>query len=453
MDDWETRQKIDKDEKDDEGNIIEKMKSTTNKMDIDIELNIIEGDVNDDGVINTKDIELIQNYINKNIEFNEKQKSRADIDGNGLINIDDVSKLQKNIADVNEFVEETQEDGTVTLTQKLAIYQINNIDFGIIERPKQSLEINKRVKQIKIVLANGQTIVDAKIKQNPDKTYSLEDNIKYVTYMGPGDKTNPKNGFARIEIDNELIQGATVYITYEISVDNISEIDYNNSEYYLYGNIKNESDIIKIKPTGIYDYLDDKVKLSDGQADWEVVKNIKDIYKNESNKIIEPTILEKYIKDYYKVENLSDGSLKEIYGYELFESQSSGDSSSWTIDAIRTKRLKNKTVLNNTSLNALLEKGIIPGDKKSVELKAQKVLSNSDVIELNNDSEIIDIEHIPDQGGRIVKDVKTLYDRGETITITPPTGSTNKTLEIIIISISSLIILATGIIFIRKKVL
>ena len=75
-----------------------------------------------------------------------------------------------------------------------------------------------------------------------------EDNIKYVTYMGPGDKTNPKNGFARIEIDNELIQGATVYITYEISVDNISEIDYYNSEYYLYGNIKNESDIIKIKP-------------------------------------------------------------------------------------------------------------------------------------------------------------------------------------------------------------
>ena len=452
MDDWETRQKIDKDEKDDEGNIIEKMKSTTNKMDIDIELNIIEGDVNDDGVINTKDIELIQNYINKNIEFNEKQKSRADIDGNGLINIDDVSKLQKNIADVNEFVEETQEDGTVTLTQKLAIYQINNIDFGIVERARQQLDINKRVKSFKVTLANGQTIVDANVIYDEDTDqYKLKENTKYVTYMGPS-KGNSR-GLLKVEIDNELIQGATADITYEIKVLNKSEKDYDSENYYLYGELATEeteeNTMIKLKPTGVYDYYDKELSFNTSDNNgWEIIQDIHTFNEKINNK--EYTLIEKALNEWKLKENTEDGNTIETRGYEYYREEYEQIITEWKSSSIRESRLKNKGILHNTGV---LEKELEPGKSTSQDLKLSKVLSNSDEIDLNNDSEIIDIERTLDIGRKVTITRSLIYDPGESVRITPPTGSTNKTLEIIIISISSLIILATGIIFIRKKVL
>ena len=452
MDDWETRQKIDKDEKDDEGNIIEKMKSTTNKMDIDIELNIIEGDVNDDGVINTKDIELIQNYINKNIEFNEKQKSRADIDGNGLINIDDVSKLQKNIADVNEFVEETQEDGTVTLTQKLAIYQINNVDFGIVERARQQLDINKRVKSFKVTLANGQTIVDANVIYDEDTDqYKLKENTKYVTYMGPS-KGNSR-GLLKVEIDNELIQGATAEITYEIKVLNKSEKDYDSENYYLYGELATEeteeNTMIKLKPTGVYDYYDKELSFNTSDNNgWEIIQDIHTFNEKINNK--EYTLIEKALNEWKLKENTEDGNTIETRGYEYYREEYKQIITEWKSSSIRESRLKNKGILHNTGE---LEKELEPGKSTSQDLKLSKVLSNSDEIDLNNDSEIIDIKRTLDIGRKVTITRSLIYDPGESVRITPPTGSTNKTLEIIIISISSLIILATGIIFIRKKVL
>ena len=40
----------------------------------------------------------------------------------------------------------------------------------------------------------------------------------HVTYMGPSSTTTPKNGLVKLELDNELIQGATVEVEYEIKV-------------------------------------------------------------------------------------------------------------------------------------------------------------------------------------------------------------------------------------------
>lgn len=41
-------------------------------------------------------------------------------------------------------------------------FSIENIDFGVIERPRQSIDVTKRAKSMKMTLANGQVIADAK---------------------------------------------------------------------------------------------------------------------------------------------------------------------------------------------------------------------------------------------------------------------------------------------------
>ena len=64
--------------------------------------------------------------------------------------------------------------------------------FGIIERPIQDFEIIKEINYIKITLANGQILVEGD-PHNP---------MNYVTYPQPG-------GVLKVEVDNEIIQGAT----------------------------------------------------------------------------------------------------------------------------------------------------------------------------------------------------------------------------------------------------
>lgn len=63
-----------------------------------------------------------------------------------------------------------------------------------------------------------------------------------------------KNGLVKLELDNELIQGATVEVEYEIKVTNNSELDYVSEDFYKYG-IKSGNEVT-ITPTSIIDYLD-----------------------------------------------------------------------------------------------------------------------------------------------------------------------------------------------------
>ena len=64
-------------------------------------------------------------------------------------------------------------------------------------------------------------------------------------------------------------------------VKNNSELDYDSEEYYLYGTPGKESEIIKITPTGVYDYLDSEMALdtTKDNGKWEVVA--KDSYNNK----------------------------------------------------------------------------------------------------------------------------------------------------------------------------
>ncbi|MCI8411901.1 MAG: hypothetical protein HFJ40_05675 [Clostridia bacterium] len=314
---------------------------------------------------------------------------------------------------------QTNPDGTIKVENGYAIKKpefanaIKSIDFGITRRAKQQISIEKRINSVKLKLANGQVIVDAKKEENGN----LKGEMKHTTYIKPDNNTMPRNGFLKLELDNELIQGSVLEVEYEIKAVNTSEVDYATSEFYNYGKGHGQDNIITIKPTSIIDYLD-KGWMYDNNSTTENGWEVK-----------QETDIKSYIES-------GENKAYESIGDQII---------------LITDKLKNE------SLTPI-------GDKTnaSVCLKASKTLSTTEEITLDNETETVILEksggsniestpgnYIPGKGPHVESD----DDMGEQVIVTPSTGKNLSYIEPITIGITALIILGTGIVLIKKRVL
>ncbi len=286
------------------------------------------------------------------------------------------------------------------------VYQIKNIDFGIAERARQKLELDKRISSVKVTLANGQVIMDAKIDEDGNITGTTD----HLIYMGPSETSIPANGFLRIELDNELIQGATVEVGYEFKATNQSELDYLSENYYKYGIV--EGDIVKITPSAIIDYLD---------SDWA--------FDNEQNSS-------------WEVKTLDE--IKDLVADVVYNNSES--------------TINNKIILYTESLK---DQQLEPTQSATTNLQVSKILSTSDDLTFDNETEMnvldktggsepdeIPGNYIPGQGHTEIDD-----DTAETVIVTPSTGGNRAFLIPTIIGVTALIILGAGVVLIRRKAL
>ncbi len=287
-------------------------------------------------------------------------------------------------------------------------YEVKNVDFGIVERARQDLGLTKRVKTMKVTLANGQVISDFEIGEDG----RLQGQKDHITYMKPSNNTEPANGFVKLELDNELIQGAIVEVGYEIKATNNSELDYvsENGAFYKYGTI--EGNLVTITPSAIIDYLDNDWAFdSEKNSQWQV-KTLDDI-----TDIVAETV--------YNDENTT---------------------------------INNKTILYTECLN---EKKIEPTKSEVVMLNVSKTLSTTDEINLDNETEIAKVEK---NGGSKLISTPGSYVPGssnhesddstaETVIVTPSTGNNLAFILPITVGVVALAILGTGIVIIKKKVL
>ncbi len=323
--------------------------------------------------------------------------------------------------------------------------KIENIDFGLIERPRQKLDINKRVKHVTLTLANGQPIVDCTIDENGNK----QDITGYVKYVAPNPNEIPWNGQLHIELENELIQGSILKVQYEIEVKNNSELDYMTENYYKYGTDKNN--IVKLTPTKVYDYLDEIMPLQSQEIIEENEKwnNVDTKTSNDNS-----TLVNQYYNQYYSSCIQEDGSFKETISWDSIEQKEYKcifeewkNQSIKTIEGVEEYKIKAKKVLEN----AKLENQLAPGESNTAELNTSKKLAATDEITINNDTEIREVQQ--DYGRRVTPSSSILYDRGERVIVTPPTGQDKAYIVPITVAIVSLGILLGGIILIKKKVL
>ena len=278
---------------------------------------------------------------------------------------------------------------------------VKNVDFGIVERAKQLMDISKRVSAFKITLANGQILMDAEVTEDG----KLKGSHSNLSYMGPTNTNGINvNGILRAELDSELIEGATVEVTYAIKVTNVSEKDYDSPNYYLYGN-KKGAQLIKNSVTGVIDYLDGKIVFVPDNT-WE---------KKENTFIEEVNASEKGNTDYLN-------SIKTYY-------------------------------------TSKLQKDLAPGESNEVTLKASKLLTSSEDNTFDNKTEIVDVTRKDgDFTGTPVKvtwnNGKSFFDtdNAEKTVIIPSTGENRNYVLPTVIGIIAVAIVGVGVFFIKKYV-
>ena len=282
--------------------------------------------------------------------------------------------------------ETTVTDGTADKVE----FIVKNVDFGIVERARQQLDLQKRVSTFKVTLANGQVLADAKVTEDG----KLEGTTNHMTYMGPS--TNGK-GYVKLEVDSELIEGATLEVGYEIKAINQSEVDYMSENYYKYG-IK-EGNVATLTPSAVVDYLDKNLGfVEDNNRDWKQITS-EDLEKLNAVKV--------------------------------------GD----------TEYLNNKKILYTEATTKALK----PTETVSVGLNVSKLLTSSEDLTFNNDAEVARIT--PPGNPPVVPPEYPPVVPAEDIIIVPSTGANMNYLLPTIVGMVSLVILGVGVFVIKKKVI
>ncbi|HAB67241.1 MAG TPA: hypothetical protein DCE23_07730, partial [Firmicutes bacterium] len=339
-------------------------------------------------------------------------------------------------------------------------FNIPNVDFGITERARQEVAIDKRIESVKLTLANGQVILNATYNDTKGKLEVVTGTAKTVVQHGYNE-SKWHNGMLWAELDSELIQGAQLEVTYKIIVSNNSEIDYHSEEYYVYGPGygEREDDLIKQKTSGVYDYLDKTMSFDSEKQETEIdVIKESDYKQNVTHELIEG-----YLKKYSYSETDENGVLRQIVGYDHYSDEwkkvidECWKNSTTITEKLTESILSDKTILEIKALEGIElspPKGENREDStKSVLLYTSKVLTSTDEIAIDNDTEITRVERTPAAGRKVTITSSIVYNRGETVIITPPTGDDKNYLPYIILGITAFIILGAGVVFIKKKVL
>ena len=207
---------------------------------------------------------------------------------------DEINELYKKfkdntymIAETGVIVAEVEKNTQSTEGNGAPSYTLEGIDFGLEERPKAQLEIDKKVTNVKVTLANGTILVDVKDKANnvmwiKHQEYNIESRKdgnglyeKHNSYRDEIDKIvkNNDHGLIQITMDEELMHGATIEATYEVKVKNAGEYDYNNKGFYYLGKSGNEETVVTTSADMIVDYVANNFKFStSGNDGWELIE-------------------------------------------------------------------------------------------------------------------------------------------------------------------------------------
>ena len=293
--------------------------------------------------------------------------------------------------------ETTITDGTADKVE----FIVKNVDFGIVERARQQLDLQKRVSTFKVTLANGQVLADAKVTEDG----KLEGTTNHMTYMGP---STSGNGLVKLETDEELIEGATLNITYEIKAINQSEVDYMSENYYKYGIISKNDKIATLTPSVVIDYLDKNLAFEDNDNKDE---NGNSIWKQ-----------------------ISQTELQNLNARQKDEKE----------------YLDNKKILSTDKMKNYTLK---PTEKTTVELKVSKLLSPGTDMTFYNDAEVAKITSNDGKNPPIVPPTYPPVVHAEDIIIVPSTGANMNYALPTIVGIVSLVILGIGVFVIKKKII
>ena len=323
---------------------------------------------------------------------------------------------------------ETQEDGTLNY-----VFTIDNVDFGLIERPIVDLQVDKVITGLKVSLGNGQVLING----DPSK-----ESLPYVR-TGLDD-------FVPIEMDTELLQNATIEEEYTIKITNNSELDY--SIYPIWGTDNTQ----KVALRRNYYYYGTQEGLSTDEAVTARIDVLGDYIgaelTSDENTMESGGWKKKAIEE-----------LTSYNGTNLFATENDGKKE-------KTLRDGKYTIYTTNTFNNPNEEIVTIGQTKSIAYKVSRLLAvNTDTMRYTNDIEILQYSGYSQNKNRTENTYHRTSDTtpGNLVpggameddedsvrtTITPPTGTIISRWLYVTTVAAGLILVGATIIFIRKRVL
>ncbi len=336
--------------------------------------------------------------------------STAQTDEATLRTLADKTNMNANTAQMSMEVEYVGQERTE--------YLVKNIDLGIIERPRSDIYVEKTVSNLKLSTAgDGQTIFD---------TNQSVSNLTWVP------NTREKRGLIQGTVDENLVHGATLELTFSIKVINTGETDYNDETYYNTGVITNANSIVTLDPAMIVDYVSNNLVFDTNlNSGWQEITD-----KTQLTSGNDP-----YIKAVD--ENAFNGLQKVIV--------STSDNPIVQSDPIVPEKAKDKAgKASETQTATVFLTKVISTDG-----------NNTEDTEYENTAEVI--ESITTNGRRTynseIVSIPGNYNIGEPdtalserIAIVPPFGAED-VVKYILIAIAAVGVLGIGIFLIKRKVL
>ena len=171
--------------------------------------------------------------------------------------------------------------------QMAGYYVLKDLDLGLVQRPKAQLKVTKQITNVKLTLANNSTLFDASGRatnvlwmnhsahgQDTENTYSTDKNYNNSLMLNPVVRQNSTNkGKVQLTMDEELMHGSTLQITYAITVANVGEVDYNEDQFYYTGKVANTDTIVKTNPVMLVDYVGTQVHEYNSNDDNTATRN------------------------------------------------------------------------------------------------------------------------------------------------------------------------------------
>lgn len=251
------------------------------------------------------DLEKIKEY-DKNL--NDKYVSDAIDDWGRVKEVNEYSKIQTNhIAEVlasptkvptylgeqygsdlmGRLVDElTTNTWKIAKTPKIEVTEVKggeripNVDLGLVERPITQLQITNNVENVKVTLSDGSIVFDA--TQTAEATKGNE--IKNVIWKSNRIATKGiTGGFIQLYLDEELMYGATIQITYKMQINekNDDYVEYEGLEYYAKGRT-NSGTKVESGAKKLVCYIPNKMQFNKTQSgNWNAITDINEIIPAE----------------------------------------------------------------------------------------------------------------------------------------------------------------------------
>lgn len=311
----------------------------------------------------------------------------------------------------------------IAKTQKIKIEgrkngeKIENVDLGLVERPITQLQITNNVENVKVTLSDGSIVFDA--TQTAEATKGNE--TKNVIWKSNRSTTKGiTGGFIQLYLDEELMYGATIQITYKMQINELNDyVEYEGLEYYAKGRT-NSGIKVESKAKKLVCYIPNKMQFNKTQSgDWNAITDINEIIPAEE-------------KDGENINN-------NLVNYRLKDTISSQSN---TISKIEADNINNAYLNNNMlTISQLITKESAQG---GYECKVEIVELENAVGRRMETSIVGNFNPANDP-------VENDEAKAEDVAVMPPFGIGQVFYYVLTIVIAGMLVV--GIIFIKKKVL